>query len=146
MADAAHHDIAARLALTTGRLNRRIRPAGGGLSYGSLSALATVQKLGPIRLADLAAREYISAPSTTRLVAELERRGLVSRQVDPLDGRAFLIRSTPEGDREVVRAREARADLVDALLGGLSEDEWARLDAALDVIQAAIEREDAARG
>jgi DNA-binding MarR family transcriptional regulator len=138
------HDVAGRLAILTGLLNRRIRSAAGGLSYGSLSALATVQKFGPIRLADLAALEYISAPSTTRLVAELERRGLVSRTVDPDDGRAFLIESTEQGELEVARARAARADLVAELLGDLEPAEWAAIDAALDVMQRGIDRDEQA--
>jgi DNA-binding MarR family transcriptional regulator len=138
----ATSDVAGRLAILTGRINRRIRAASGGLSYGSLSALATVQKFGPIRLADLAAQEFISAPSTTRLIAELERRGLVSRTVDPDDGRAFLIESTPAGDLEVVRARQARADLVADMLGDLSPADWAAVNAALDIIQRSVEREE----
>jgi DNA-binding MarR family transcriptional regulator len=136
-------DVAGRLAYVTGRLNRRIRAAAGTLSYGSLSALATVRKAGPIRLADLAAQEFISAPSTTRLVAELERRGLVSRTVDPLDGRAFLIECTEEGVREIDRAREARGSLVADIVGEVSDRERAALAAALDVIERSLERDDA---
>ena len=141
MSDASS-DVAGRLAIVTGRINRRIRAAAGGLSYGSLSALATVQKFGPIRLADLAAQEFISAPSTTRLIAELERRGLVSRTVDPDDGRAFLIESTPAGDLEVVRARQARAELVGEMLADLSPSDWETVNAALEVIQRSVERDE----
>jgi DNA-binding MarR family transcriptional regulator len=68
-------DLPSRLSLAVGRLNRRLRGAGGGLSHGLLSALATVSKDGPLRLAELAQIEQVSAPSTTRLVAELEAKG-----------------------------------------------------------------------
>jgi DNA-binding MarR family transcriptional regulator len=82
---------AERLALVTGRLNRRLQAATGGLSHGLLSALAVITKRGPLRLSDLAQLEGVSAPSMTRTVAELEARGYVVRSADPMDGRAALI-------------------------------------------------------
>ena len=60
--------VAARLAFVVGRFNRRLIAATGGLSHGLLSALSTIAKQGPIRLADLAQVELVSAPSITRLV------------------------------------------------------------------------------
>jgi DNA-binding MarR family transcriptional regulator len=133
MDDAERRDIAARLALTTGRLNRRMRSAGGGLSHGMLSALATVAKLGPLRLAELAQLEVVSAPSTTRLVAELEAQGLVSRESDPDDGRAFLISATDEGLEIINLARSLRADAIDAMFDNL---EPAELDSIVNAMSA----------
>ena len=135
-------DVPGRLAFVAGRLNRRIRSAGGGLSHGLLSALATVQKYGPIRLADLAHQEFVSAPSTTRLVAELEKRGLVSRTTDPDDGRAFLIETTNAGEAEILRARTARASMVATLMSTLSPEEVAAIEAALPAIERAIETDE----
>lgn len=135
-------DVPGRLAFVAGRLNRRIRAAGGGLSHGLLSALATVQKFGPIRLADLSHQEFVSAPSTTRLVAELEKRGLVSRTIDPADGRAFLIETTSAGEAEIVRARSARASMVASLMSTLSPDEVAAIEKALPALERAIENDE----
>jgi len=135
-------DVPGRLAFVTGRLNRRIRAAGGGLSHGLLSALATVQKFGPIRLAELAQQEFVSAPSTTRLIAELEKRGLVSRTVDPDDGRAFLIEATNAGEAEVQRARSARAQMVGQLLDILTPEQFATIEAALPALERAIEHDE----
>jgi DNA-binding MarR family transcriptional regulator len=97
-----------RLAYVVGRLNRRLMPATGGLSHGLLSALSTVVRRGPLRPADLAAAEQVSPPSITRVIADLEARGLVQREPDPLDGRAFLLQVTAEGHAAIQRAREAR--------------------------------------
>ena len=132
-------DVAARLAMVTGRMNRRIRPAGGGLSHGSLSALASVSKAGSIRLADLAAREFVSAPSITRLVADLEKRGLVTRKVDGQDRRAFLIEATNAGENALVAARAKRAILVTQLLQDLNPAELAAVADALPALERAIE-------
>ena len=132
-------DVPARLALVVGRLNRRLRSAGGGLSHGLLSALATVSKDGPMRLAELAQIEQVSAPSTTRLVAELEAQGLVSRRPDPDDGRAVLLSVTAAGSDTVVRVRSARGAMVQELFGQLSDDEVSAIEAALPALERTLE-------
>jgi DNA-binding MarR family transcriptional regulator len=137
--DKDRRDIAARLALVTGRLNRRMRAAGGGLSHGLLSALATLSKHGTLRLSDLSQLELVSAPSTTRLVAELEAKGLVSRQTDPDDGRAFLISITPEGQDAVSSARSKRAQTLDELLAKLDEHQLAVVVEAVPALEQLLE-------
>ena len=139
MSDDATPDMPVRLAMVTGRLNRRLRAAGGELSHGLLSALATVSKQGPVRLAELAQLESVSAPSTTRLVADLESRGLVSREADPDDGRAILISITAEGEHMIARARAARAAMIAELFGHLTPDEIAAIAAAVPALERAIE-------
>src|SRR6478609_1289905 len=84
-------DVAGRLALAVGRLNRRIRSSTGGLSHGQLSALSTIVRNGPLRPSELAAIEVAAAPTITRIVAELETRGLVERTPDPQDRRSLFV-------------------------------------------------------
>ena len=140
MLDDAHPDVPARLAIVTGRLNRRLRSASGQLSHGLLSALATISKQGPLRLAELAQLESVSAPSTTRLVAELESKGLVSREPDPADGRAVLLSITPEGEIAVAAARAARAEMVAELFEALNTGEISAIAAAVPALERAIEK------
>jgi DNA-binding MarR family transcriptional regulator len=135
MTDEPGTDVPARLAFATGRLNRRLRSAGGGLSHGLLSALATVRTNGPLRLAELAQIETVSAPSTTRLVAELEGKGLVTRATDPDDGRAILISITDLGIDAVASARAARADMVAELFDSLEPEEVAAISAAIPALE-----------
>ena len=132
-------DVAARLAMVIGRMNRRIRSASDGLNYSSLSALATVSKAGSIRLADLAEREVVAAPSITRIVADLERRGLVTRRVNETDRRAFLIEATESGEQALAAARAKRAVLVTKLLQELSPAELQAVASALPALERAIE-------
>lgn len=129
------HDVPARLAFATGRLNRRLRSAGGGISHGLLSALASVAKHGPMRLAELSQIESVSAPSTTRLVAELESKGFVTRTADPDDGRAILIAITESGVEAIASARAARASMVAELFTELEPDEVATIAAALPALE-----------
>jgi DNA-binding MarR family transcriptional regulator len=139
MTELTPDSLPARLALLVARLNRRLIPASGGLSHGLLMSLASVAKRGPLRLAELAALEEMSAPGATRVVAELENRGLVTRGVDPADGRAVLITATTTGMDAILRARAARAEVMAQLLEGLSSSELKRVEAALPALERAIE-------
>jgi DNA-binding MarR family transcriptional regulator len=139
MTEPAPDSVPGRLALIVGRLNRRLALAPGGLSHGLLMSLASVAKRGPLRLADLAQLENVSAPGATRLVAELEARGLVARDVDPDDGRAALITVTPAGAEAILRARAARSEVVAHLLEGLTGSEIEQVRAALPALEKALE-------
>jgi DNA-binding MarR family transcriptional regulator len=116
-------DYASRLAVAIGRINRRIRPTRDGISHGLVSALGSVVRLGEIRPGDLARVEAVAAPTMTRLVADLEARGLVSRRPDPSDGRSFFVVPTQAGVDLLARARFERAERMSALLDTLPEDQ-----------------------
>lgn len=135
----APDSVPARLSLVVGRLNRRLAAAPGGLSHGLLMSLATVAKHGPLRPAELAQIEQVSAPSITRTVAELESRNLVVRSVDPDDGRAIQLEVTPQGIDAILKARAARADVIAELLGGLDAADVARIEAALPALEKTLE-------
>ena len=130
--------VSARIAFVVGRVNRRLSTATGGLSHGQLSALATVSKAGPLRLAELGQIEHVSAPGITRIVADLEARELVGRRPDPDDGRAVLIEVTATGTEALWRARAARAEVVEGMLGDLDDSELASITSALPALEKLI--------
>ena len=131
--------VPARLSLVAGRLNRRLAAADGGLSHGLLMALATVAKQGPLRLAELARLNQVSAPSMTRTVSELQNRGLVVRAVDPHDGRAIQVAATPAGLAAILVARAARAEVIAELLDEMTPAELAKVEAALPALERVLE-------
>jgi DNA-binding MarR family transcriptional regulator len=91
-------DLAPQLGLIAARIARRLnRPGFGELTSTQLSALASIDGRGPIRLGDLALVEGIAAPTITRLVDKLHERNLVTRQRDPVDARSAYISITDEG-------------------------------------------------
>lgn len=72
----------------------------------------------PLRIHEIADRISASMPSASRLVARMERRGLVSGYRDPIDGRGRWIALTVDGEalrRRVVSRR--RALIEDSLRG-----------------------------
>lgn len=127
--------LAAPLALLIGRINRRMRPAGRALGHSHLSALASVLLSGPIRLGDLAIREFVSPPAMTKTVSGLESRGLVVRRPDPSDGRSVLLEITPAGEDLVLRARSERAAILAELVAELDPRDRAALTEALPALE-----------
>jgi DNA-binding MarR family transcriptional regulator len=117
------------------RLFRWISPP-SGLSLTSAATLATLERGGPRRLTALAAREGVTQPAMTQLVARLQDAGLVDRVPDAADGRVVYVRITAEGRAMLARRRAVRAERVAALLARLSPDEQAALAAALPAMDA----------
>ncbi|MCU1528935.1 MAG: hypothetical protein JWP75_2698 [Frondihabitans sp.] len=143
--EAAEHDAAdipARFALAVGRLNRLLRPTQPALSPGHLMAQSTIVRCGPVRPGGLAKVEGVSAPSATRLVIELENRGLVKRIDDPDDGRSFFVVATDEGRAAILEARAERSAHALTLLDSLDASERDAILGALDALEkaAAFER------
>ena len=135
--------LAAELRLTIGRLARRLRQQGGsgGLSPSQLSALASVERLAPVRLGDLAAAEGVAAPTMSRVVAHLEADGLIARAADAGDRRAALVSITPAGRARLRRIRGERTALLRRRLDALTPDERRRLAEALPVLARLAEDE-----
>jgi DNA-binding MarR family transcriptional regulator len=127
--------LARSLSFAIGRANRRMLAAGEGLGQGHLNALATVIRVGPVRPADHAQREIVSAPTMTRTLRELEDRGLVTRTGNPHDRRSILVSVTAEGEHEVLRARSARADILAGLIARLDPADRAALQTALPALE-----------
>lgn len=129
-------DTAGRLAFAVGRLNRLLRPSGAALSPGVLLALSTVVRRGPLRPSELGRIEGVAAPTATRVIVDLEARGLVSRSADPDDGRSFFVEATAEGVEAVLTARRERAEHASVLLASLSDDHRAAVVSALGALEA----------
>ena len=119
--DSAHCAIRLRGAVTL--LSRRLRPAPqqGGISVAKLSAIGQLYRAGPSTPTELAAREGVKLQSLTRLLAELEDDGWITRKAHASDGRQSLLRLTRLGSKRLaaaVHAGEASlAKIIDATLG-----------------------------
>ena len=84
----------------------------------------TLYRLGPMFASQLAAEEGLQPQSLTRLLAELERKQLISRKRSETDGRAQTITLTALGRRRLLdEIGERRAWLKSAMAATLSPDE-----------------------
>jgi DNA-binding MarR family transcriptional regulator len=131
-------DAVARLALALGRLTRMVRRGGdlGGLGPGSISALATLVRSGPMRLGDLAVREGVAPPTLTRIVAGLEESGYVVRAPDPDDRRATRVQATPAATGLIAGVGSARVSRLRDRIDTLGDDDLRALLRAVPVIEA----------
>jgi DNA-binding MarR family transcriptional regulator len=127
---------AARLRVAIARLSRRLRRhVLAGLTPTQLSALATVERAGPLRLGDLAAAEGIAPSTLTRLVTALEERGYVDRCPVPGDARASTLAITPAGRAVLERIRQESTSVLADSLRTLTSDQLATLAAALPALE-----------
>jgi DNA-binding MarR family transcriptional regulator len=132
-------EIAARLRLVVGRLNRRIRIDGReSVPPLQLSAMVTVEELGPLRLSELARREAVSVPTMSRVLAALDEQQLVVRTPDPQDARSVLVTLSEEGARRLAQVRSHRTALVARRLRRLDAVQRASLAAALPALEALL--------
>jgi DNA-binding MarR family transcriptional regulator len=133
-------ELAARLRMTLGRLNRRVRQHGPQtLTSSQASTLASLEALGPVRLGDLASREGVTAPTQSRLVASLESQGLLRRTPDTEDRRATLLVITVQGRRQLEQLRNERSAFLVEQLATLSDRQREALLNALDALEALAE-------
>jgi len=118
-------DDAARLRAAIARFHRRLRAEQeGGLGAARAGALGCLWREGPMTAGTLAARQGLQPQSVTRLLADLDARGLVTRSTDPADRRRSLIAITAAGTAALQRyVRPQEAWLAGALAARLSETE-----------------------
>ena len=129
-------DTAARLRLVMFRLARALRHEGStALSPSQVSALASVDEFGPLRICALATLESVGAPVATRIVASLEELDLLKRTDDPEDKRASLVELSDHG-RDVLAALWSERTIgLSSRLERLSPAERNRLELALPALE-----------
>jgi DNA-binding MarR family transcriptional regulator len=133
-------ELAGRLRVAVGLLVRWLRQRDPGhLSPAQLSALVTVESAGPMRAGDLAARENVSAPTITRLIAAMDEAGLVTRTPDPSDARGLLVSLAPGGAAALVELRRERNNILSRKLAALPPEQRAALAVALPALEALLE-------
>ena len=146
MATPADDQLAAetvsRLRLVLLRLARRLRQNTPGMTQSQLSALASVQREGPLTIGDLAAIENVQPPSISRIVGALEGEGWIERVADPRDGRVALVQTTATGQRELERLRADREAWLARHLDLLTAAERRKVEAALPALERLLTADD----
>jgi DNA-binding MarR family transcriptional regulator len=136
-APAIGDELATRLHSAVLHLLRRLarEDRASGQSPARLSALSVLVFGGARPIGRLARDEGVSAPTMTRLVAGLERDGLVTRTTDPDDRRTQHVAATDSGREILVAGRERRVAALESLLAGVAKADRRALAAAVTVIE-----------
>ena len=134
--------LASRLRLSVARLHRRLRQsADPGLTISQLSALASIERDGPLTLGDLARVEQVQPPTITALTGKLETAGLVQRTIDDVDRRIHRVAITAQGARLLERHRKRKNAYLERRLRLLTADERATLAHAAQIMESLAREE-----
>src|SRR5215217_1669231 len=120
------------------QLSRQVHPDMEPAAYGLLTV---IRREGPIRLTDLAMNIGVGKPSVSRQIAFLESIGLVSKEADPLDGRAQAIRLTPKGEEKMHQVQDARREVFRERLGEWPVEDLQELARFIAKLNATYERD-----
>ena len=134
-------DLAGHLRHTIVRVARRLRQeAGAELSPSLTAALSTVERHGPLTPSEVAKREGIQRPTTTRVLARLEEEGLVARTADLFDRRSSLVAVTDKGSALLAEQRTRKTAFLASRLETLTPEERATLQEAAEILERVLER------
>jgi DNA-binding MarR family transcriptional regulator len=118
------------------RIHRQLRVrTGKDITPSQASALARIEQGGPMRLGTLAELEGTTAATMSRIVDGLAVASLIERVPDPLDGRASLIRLSPEGGALLHDLRSRYTEALRGAIAALGVDERATLHQAIPVLE-----------
>jgi DNA-binding MarR family transcriptional regulator len=129
-------ELADRLRTAVTRLSRVLRQQSAtGLTPSMLSALATIDRHGPLTLGALGEHERIAPPSITKVVSKLTDEHLVTREQDPRDRRCTRVELTDEGRTLLRDTRARRRAWLTERLRELDEEEVATLTRAATTLE-----------
>jgi DNA-binding MarR family transcriptional regulator len=135
--------LPARLRLAIVRTARRLRQeAGSDLGPAQASALATIERHGPLAPSELAKRERIKRPTAARLLGSLEDAGLLTRVRDPEDGRSSIVSVTPEGRELIRRLRARKTAYLARRMRDLPAEDLRAIERATEVLEEMLEGEE----
>lgn len=113
---------------------------GDRLDRMALMVLGALSAVGRARLSMIAERTGLDASTASRQVADLERAGLLVREVDPDDRRAILLQTTENGVRLMTRLSTGRRRRLERMLADWSEHDIEEFGRLLAKLNAATEK------
>ena len=105
------------------------------LSLAAARILARLNDNGPTRISDLATAERCSQPTITNHVKRLEGLGLVDREADPRDARAWMIGLNTAGEEQLAAIRDSLGTSIEPYLARLSRKDLKALREGVEVMQ-----------
>src|SRR6266446_3492248 len=115
----------------------RVRDRESGVGPAQLSALSVLVFGGPRSLGELADAEQVRPPTMSRIVAGLERAGLVKRRKTE-DGRRVRLAASARGIKILQEGRLRRVESLAKALYALSEKEQKLLGQLVELMQRVI--------
>jgi DNA-binding MarR family transcriptional regulator len=111
------------------------------MSPSQLSALATIERKGPMTLGELASAESVQPPTVTAVVARLEEAGLVARATHERDRRVSMVAVTSAGLEFLRESRRAKEAFLARGLASLPDEDRAALARSAELLEAMLEQQ-----
>jgi MarR family transcriptional regulator, organic hydroperoxide resistance regulator len=92
-----------------------------GLTHGEVNAVAQLEPGAPVTIAELLSATGQRASTLTGVLDRLERRGLVERELNPLDRRSFTVTLTQPGAVAAERVRRTFRDIEAQVLSAVPQ-------------------------
>src|SRR5260370_32651637 len=115
----------------------RVRDRESGVGPAQLSALSVLVFGGPRSLGELAEAEQVRPPTMSRIVAGLERAGLVRRHATE-DGRRVRLEATAKGTKILQEGRKRRVESLSQAVSALPRKELQQLGEFTALLQHVI--------
>jgi DNA-binding MarR family transcriptional regulator len=115
----------------------RVRDRESGIGPAQLSALSVLVFGGPRSLGELAEAEQVRPPTMSRIVAGLERAGLVRRHATE-DGRRVRLEATAKGTKILQEGRKRRVESLSLAVSALPRKELQQLGEFTALLQRVI--------
>jgi DNA-binding MarR family transcriptional regulator len=94
-----------------------------GLTVTQYTALTVLERRPGLTSAQLAKNSFVRAQSMSTVTAELEERGLVSRERDPSHQRRQLLSVTPVGQELLIRLRAPVGRIEEQMVSALTQSD-----------------------
>ncbi len=132
-------EVADRLHSTAIHLLRRLRASdrASGVGPAQLSALSVLVFGGPRSLSEVAEAEQVRPPTMSRIVAGLQRAGLVRRQTTE-DKRRLRLEATAKGTKVMQEGRKRRVESLARAIASLSATERKQLSEFSELVRQLI--------
>jgi DNA-binding MarR family transcriptional regulator len=118
------------------RIQRQLRSkTASDITPSQSSALARIEASGPVRLGTLAELEGTTAATMSRLIDSLGDRHLIERIADPRDGRASLVRLSPQGGALLHELRDHYTEVLRGAMAELTGGEQRAVRRAIPVLE-----------
>jgi DNA-binding MarR family transcriptional regulator len=117
--------------LIEGEIRSRLRTE-FGITLPRFDLMAQLERMPQgLSMGELSKRMMVTGGNVTGITDQLVREGLVVRQDNPKDRRAYIVKLTAEGRRVFRRMAESHEKWVVELFGGMPETDRAQLYALL---------------
>jgi DNA-binding MarR family transcriptional regulator len=105
------------------------------LSVPQFRSLFFVDRRSGVTLTAVAEHLGLTAPSTSKLIDGLSKRGLLTRRQAPTDRRCVTLEITSEGSRVLAHVRREAQKSLSVLLGSLEDAELSTLILAMSALR-----------